>query len=144
MSPFEKGLNQYVELTINDILTSSGKFPDRPVKYRPLKATLAHAADLCAKLNRLQMYWQRQLVLSSGYRPPAINAKTAGAAKHSLHQICAAADIVDPEGKLGEYCLADLPMLEHIGLYLEDPSFTPTWCHLQLFAPRSGRRVFAP
>lgn len=144
MSPFEPGLNKYVELTINDILTSSGKFPDRPVTYRPLKATLAHAADLCAKLNRLQMYWQRQLVLTSGYRPPAINAKTAGAAKHSLHQICAAADIHDPEGKLAAYCLGDLPMLVHLGLYMEDPSATPGWVHLQLFAPKSGNRVFKP
>ncbi len=132
------------DLKIADILTSSGKFPERPVKWPPAQNIVAHAYDMVAKLNRLLLYWERPITISSGYRPPAVNAVTKGAAKGSLHQMCAAVDVVDPGGRLAAFCLADLPMLEHLGLWMEDPAFTRGWCHLQLFAPKSGNRVFQP
>jgi hypothetical protein len=133
-----------LDLTHNDILTTSGKYPDRPKKWPPEQGTVANAHDLAARLNRLGDYWERQLTLTSGYRPDAINAKVPGAAKKSHHRICAAADIADPDGKLAAFCLADLPMLEHLGLWLEDPAHTKGWVHLQLFPPKSGNRVFKP
>jgi len=133
-----------VGLTIQDILTSSGKYPERPVKWPPTKEIVSHATVLTTRLNRLGDYWERQLTLSSGYRPPAVNALTKGAAKGSLHQLCCAADILDPNGELAKFVMGDLPMMEHIGLWVEDPFYTKGWLHVQIFPPRSGNRVFKP
>lgn len=132
------------DITHLDVLTSSGKYPDRMVNARPTQATLAHAFEIAPRITRLQMYWAKQLSISSGYRPAYINEKTKNAAKHSLHMICAACDIEDPTGELAKFCLADIPMLEHIELWVEDPAYTKGWVHVQLYPPRSGKRVFIP
>ncbi len=132
------------ELTKWDILSSSGKFPDRPAKYPPGPSTVANAIDLSERLNRLMLYWERPIILTSGYRPAAINSQVKGAALKSHHIVCAAADISDEDGALDAFCMSDLPMLEHLGLWLEHPDSTPGWCHLQLLPPRSGNRVFKP
>lgn len=82
--------------------------------------------------------------VSSGWRPAAVNAATKGAAKKSNHMLGFAVDIVDIDGKLDKWCMANLPVLERLGLWLEHPNSTPSWCHLQIVPPRSGRRVFQP
>lgn len=84
-------------------------------------------------------------LVSSGWRPPEINAATAGAALNSLHLTCEAVDIFDPDGDLDEWLYSDgRPALEQIGLWVEHPSATRRWSHLQTKPPRSGRRFFYP
>lgn len=83
-------------------------------------------------------------LVSSGWRPPAINAKTQGAARASKHMTCQAIDINDDEGELDEWCLKNQDKLIEIGLWLEHPSATKGWCHLQVVPPKSGNRVFYP
>lgn len=83
-------------------------------------------------------------LVSSGWRPPAINTATPGAALRSKHMTCQAIDIYDPDGDLDDWCLAHLSALETAQLWLEHPSATKGWCHLQIIPPRSGRRVFYP
>lgn len=84
--------------------------------------------------------------VNSGWRPPAVNAKTPGAAKLSKHQTGEAIDIGDDDGQLDAWCMtpAGQAALEKIGLWLEHPSSTPRWCHVQTVPPGSGRRVFYP
>lgn len=82
--------------------------------------------------------------ISSGWRPPAINAGVKGAAAKSKHMTGEAIDLADPKGDLGRWCLENLATLERLGLWLEHPSKTPTWVHLQIVPPGSGRRVFYP
>ena len=82
--------------------------------------------------------------VNSGWRPPEVNAMTPGAAARSKHMTGQAIDIADPEGNLDEWCLAHLTTLERCGLWLEHPSATKGWCHVQIVAPRSGNRVFYP
>ena len=83
--------------------------------------------------------------VSSGWRPPIINETTPGAAPHSLHLVCRAIDIYDPEGDLDEWLMAQTSThLTGMGLWLEHPASTKGWAHLQDKAPRSGRRVFYP
>ena len=81
---------------------------------------------------------------TSGYRPPAVNAATRGAAVKSKHMKCLAVDIRDDEGALDEWCLAHPGVLEGIGLWQEHPSATKGWCHVQTVPPGSGNRVFYP
>ena len=84
--------------------------------------------------------------VNSGWRPPEVNKKVANAAKKSLHMIGKAIDIEDEDEALDKWCMTDVgrkAMLD-IGLWLEHPSSTPRWCHLQTTPPGSGNRVFYP
>lgn len=99
---------------------------------------------LLIALNAFRRAYGKFMVVSSGYRPPEINKGVAGAAKRSNHMLCLACDFKDTDGSLGAWCLANLKVLEECGLYLEHPSATRGWVHLQVVAPRSGNRVFYP
>lgn len=83
--------------------------------------------------------------VSSGWRPPGINEKTANAAKGSTHLQALACDVRDTRGReLARWCLANLDVLAELGLWMEDPRWTPTWVHLQAVPPGSGKRVYRP
>ncbi|PPE75483.1 hypothetical protein C3942_00900 [Solimonas fluminis] len=103
-----------------------------------------NAALTVAKVNNLLAIAKIDAKVSSGWRPPAINAGVKGAAKKSRHMTGQAVDLADPKGDLDRWCLDNLAELERIGLWLEHPDATPTWCHLQTVPPGSGRRVFRP
>ncbi len=80
-------------------------------------------------------------------------AATPNAAPGSLHQFGCAGDTEDDDRELAVFCLTDLALLEHIGIWIENPSFTKSkradgtwaaWLHAQTKPPASGRRVFDP
>ena len=48
------------------------------------------------------------------------------------------------EGEIDAWCMDHLDFLAEAGLWLEHPSATKGWCHLQQVPPKSGRRVFYP
>ena len=98
---------------------------------------------LLVAVNKLRAMWGKPLTVSSGYRPAAQNA-AAGGAKKSNHMICAAVDFRDPDQSLAKFLISRLDILEACGLWMEDPASTPTWCHLQIYPPKSGRRIFKP
>lgn len=81
---------------------------------------------------------------SSGWRPPAINGATKGAAKASTHQTGEAADMRDPKGELRKWVLANLALMKQLGLYMEDFRWTATWVHFQKRPPASGKRIYIP
>lgn len=97
-----------------------------------------------ARANALLNRFGEQRRVNSGWRPPAINAATTGAAVNSKHMTGQAIDLADPEGDLDEWCLAHLEILEAIGLWQEHPASTKGWCHVQIVPPKSGNRVFYP
>lgn len=104
--------------------------------------TLRNLDDLIRKVNAL------------GYVPPMkassclrslkdqqrINPKAMG----SSHLYGCAVDIADPTGALAKWLISDTRRLEARGLWMEDPRHTPTWCHLQTYAPKSMNRIFVP
>lgn len=85
-------------------------------------------------------------ILSGGWRPPAVNAKTKGAALRSKHMSGQAVDVYDPDGDFDEWLISDrgLKALAEIGLWLEHPATTKGWAHLQSVPPGSKNRVFYP
>lgn len=110
----------------------------------PLDATQKqNLAKLLLALNKFFTKCPLRRAVTSGYRPPAINA-AAGGAKKSNHMACLACDFEDKDGELDKWCLANLSVLEECGLYLESPDHTPGWTHLQAVPPKSGNRVFIP
>ena len=82
--------------------------------------------------------------VASGWRPAAVNDATANAASHSKHLTAQACDVRDPLGHLDAWCVANQETLKEIGLWMESPSKTDGWCHLQTEPPKSGNRVFLP
>lgn len=84
--------------------------------------------------------------LSSGWRPPAVNAATPNASKTSLHMIGLAGDVYDDENKIDTFLMTPQgqSLMIELGVWLESPNFTPEWSHWQVVPPRSGNRVFIP
>ena len=87
--------------------------------------------------------------VTSGWRPPAYNAKVPGASKSSLHMTCQAIDIEDADGELDDWCMSNEGenVLKRLGLWHEHPSSTrgtnnDGWCHVQTRPPGSGNRHF--
>ena len=83
---------------------------------------------------------------TSGWRPAAVNAATPRAAKKSNHMLAKAIDIADATGNLDKWLMtpAGQKALVEIGLWMEHPSATPGWAHVQTAPPGSGNRVFYP
>ncbi|MBW8783009.1 MAG: hypothetical protein JF599_14150 [Verrucomicrobia bacterium] len=84
--------------------------------------------------------------VSSGWRPPAVNAATKGAATNSKHMTGLAVDVYDPAGKIDAWLLSERGQqaLVDLGVWIEDPGATAGWSHWQIVPPGSGRRVFHP
>ena len=95
-------------------------------------AIVANATALLPKVNGLlqDLGMGEVKQITSGWRPPEINAATVGAAKKSSHMIGKAVDIFDPDGEIDEAIMAHPELLTKWGLNHEDPSSTPGWCHV--------------
>ncbi len=114
----------------------------RAREYPLSDAKLANAQLMVAATNALlSRFWEDRKVVS-GYRPAAINAKTPGAAPFSKHLTCRAVDLEDKDKALARWCQSRPELLAACGLWMEHPDDTPTWCHLQIVPPGSGKRCF--
>jgi hypothetical protein len=126
------------------VISVAEYYMGRDKKY-PLNDELrANADEIVAKASELLSRFGQLRRVSSGWRPPAINATTPGAARKSLHMSCEAVDLEDEDGSLDDWCLEHPEVLQEIGLWQEHPAATKGWCHLQIVPPRSGKRVFYP
>jgi Peptidase M15 len=85
-------------------------------------------------------------IVNSGYRTKAINACIPNAAPSSKHMSGNAVDLRDAGGELKKWLVTakGKGTLNVCGLFMEHPSATPTWCHLQDIAPGSGNLIFYP
>lgn len=126
------------------MLTETMYLMDRAEQYPPTDEMKENMALLLERVNALAEDLQMEFRVSSGYRPKEINDKLKGAAKKSWHTKCAAVDLVDFDCAIKKILYKDQGLLEKHELYMEHPKATPTWCHLQIFPPKSGKRVFIP
>lgn len=112
---------------------------------QPLNQTLeSNLINLLTKINALRIDFDKPMNVSSGYRSTEYNAKIGGAT-HSTHLTCEAIDIMDIDGNLRTFCIANNnAMLKKHGLFMEHPAYTKGWCHLQTRKPKSGNIVFIP
>jgi hypothetical protein len=127
-------------ITLHDFLM--GRDQAYPADYTPqIAANAGHTVD---QVNALLEAAGFDGHVNSGWRPPALNAATRGAARRSKHMQGLACDLHDADGRIDLWCLDHPEVLERIGLWQESPASTPGWCHLQTVAPASGHRVFTP
>ena len=111
----------------------------------PLNKTLEkNLINLLTKINALRIEYNKPMNISSGYRSTEHNASVGGAT-HSTHQSCQGIDIVDGDGSLRRFCIANNnAILKKYNLIMEHPAYTKGWCHLQTSKPKSGNVVFIP
>lgn len=132
-------------LSLDTVITASGRYPDRAKSPELTDEVKSNINDLITRVNTLLIeLGVKQVTVSSGFRPSAVNAGVKGAAKKSNHLIGKALDLYDPKGELDKLFMSNLKTLEKHGLYLEHPDATVGWAHLQSVTPRSGNRVFKP
>lgn len=106
--------------------------------------TLRNLEDLCRKVNALG--YQPPMRASSCLRSLVDQKRINPSAMGSAHLYGCAVDIADPNGKLAYWlqtCVGQ-NKLKDCGLYMENPKATPTWVHLQSYAPKSMNRIFNP
>lgn len=99
---------------------------------------------LLIQMNQVRAAYGKPMKVASGWRPPEINEATSNAAKGSNHLWGLAVDIQDLDGSLWKWCMANLALLQKLGLYLENKRWTPTWTHFQCVPPASGKRIYIP
>lgn len=134
-----------IEVIARDPIT---KF-DRRLEYpwRPLDYT--NATKLSSAVNKLYhllpMNLKSSFSVTSAYRPGKYNER-AGGAPNSLHTTCEALDLSNVGNVLGTYLCENEELLSQCGLYMENPDATLTTkhVHLQIRAPKSGKRIFWP
>lgn len=126
------------------MITAEEILMGRDVLYPLSDVQKANLLDLLPRVNTLRGIYGKPMSLSSGYRPDAINSKVPNAAPRSAHTACQAIDVKDPKGEFALWCLANLDVLARLGLFMEDPRWTPGWVHLDSRGPKSGKRVFVP
>lgn len=97
--------------------------------------------DLVNGLQAIRDAYGKPMVISSGHRCADYNKRIGGVA-NSQHILGNAADISDPKQALAKFLLANLPLLEANGLWMENPKATPTWVHLD--TRQRTTRVFNP
>lgn len=77
---------------------------------------------------------------NGGIRPRDSSVGSAG----SSHKDAQALDRYDPTRALMRWCLSNSYRLKELGLYMEHPQWTRSWCHFQTVPPKSGNRFFVP
>lgn len=136
-----------MRFSLNDYVTSNGKYPERATSIDLTEEVKSNALELLSTVDQFltELNFEGVLKISSGFRPAAVNAATAGSAKRSLHMSGRALDIEDPDGLLDQAIKARPELLDKYGLWLENPEFTPGWAHLDM-GNRSARpiRIFLP
>ena len=114
-------------------------FPMDIYQYENLSAL----AIIC---NEFLADYQYPVIINSGLRDMALQIEVdfPRHPKKSAHLVGCAVDIHDEQNRLLEYVLSHLDLARKIGLFFENPNWTPTWCHIQDVAPKSGHRFFVP
>lgn len=135
-----------MSLKVFDIVTASGKYPERYESEEFTPLILSNIQVLKGKVNALLFDLAvKKVKVSSGFRPSDVNAKTKGAAEKSQHTIGKAVDLVDEDKTLKAAIMKAPHLLAKHGLWMEDPGNTPEWCHLD-YKTRPDRliRIFKP
>lgn len=128
-------------ISLTDLITSSGKYPERADSPELTSTLKDNGVRLINKVNMLfKELGIKSASLSSGFRPSAVNANTANAAKASAHMTCEAMDLI----LCPEFDKIDEKLLEKYDLYMENRDYTKSWVHLQTRKTKSGNRIFIP
>lgn len=122
--------------------------------FKELPHEVQHNLEiLVERINIIRAEYGKPMKVSSGlrtmekhldiYKRKGITDKKKIPMK-SKHLVGAAVDISDPKQVLQKWCFKNIESLKEAELWMEDFKATPTWCHFQIFPPKSGKRFFLP
>lgn len=123
-------------LTLENIITASGRYPERTKSSELTEEVKSNINNLATRVNALlSELGIKHVSVSSGFRPSAVNASIANAAKKSLHTQGKAVDLLDDKDQSLAKLIASSPnLLKKHDLWLEDPAATKgqntNWVHL--------------
>lgn len=127
-------------IDLKDLLMGRVEFSDLPKEHQD------NLLILLERINRLYSKYCKTMKVNDGYRRPQDNPKNGSPT--SWHFKGAAVDIDDNDsGDFAKWCLSNLKILKDLNLWMEDPRWTNgcgSWCHFQIYPPKSGKRVFIP
>jgi hypothetical protein len=111
---------------------------------------------LSEKIDKLREAYGKPLRVTSGYRSKEKHLAIYAAKgitdqkkipMKSKHLVGLAVDLVpvkEPVSDLHKFIKSNIALMQEIGLWFEDFSKTPTWTHVQIVAPKSGKMFFLP
>ncbi|TXH13253.1 MAG: hypothetical protein E6R03_11685 [Hyphomicrobiaceae bacterium] len=128
-------------------LTVEGYFAESVKRgHKVTEQELSNATQLIEKVNALLDEFGERRGQNSGHRTREksldLRAKGYAAAIGGTHETANGIDLEDEDSLLKNWL--DEGILARYGLYMEHPSATRRWVHLQRVPPRSGRRIFYP
>lgn len=126
-------------ITPEDVLTSSGRHPERLPWVSP--AVEQNAAVTARCVSALLLLFGQSRRLTSGFRDIDSNRKLKNASPWSKHLTGQAADIDDLHGDLKKWVAAHPDAVANCGLWCEPLHMTPTWLHVQTTPVPGGKRV---
>lgn len=136
-------------ISLKEYLTASGTYPERE-SHKDVNKDNAERLLKAVNSFLVELDYKGIVKISSGFRPPEVNAGIGNAAKKSLHMECLAVDILDDKNQtLGKLCASKPDLMKKYGLFLEDLTSTlgknTNWTHLDL-GTRADRpsRIFKP
>lgn len=125
-------------ITPEEYLMGRAKIEDLTPEQR------ANMDKLLAAVNELIKRYGRSLPINSGFRSKEDQMRINPKSMSSKHLICAAIDLGDKDHSFRHWLLTHLEHAQELKLWIEDPSHTSTWIHLQCIPPKSGYRIFIP
>lgn len=128
----------YKPISVMQYLMGRAKLEDLPPEH------VTNINILIPKINELLERYNRPVPMNSGYRTVEDQKRINPKAMKSKHMEGAAIDLGDRDHNLRYFILNNVKILEELDLYMEDPSHTATWIHLQIIPPKSKRRIFIP
>ena len=136
-----------------DFINTVDYFNDKPKLYPSdyTEEVIENAKDLLFRVNALMLELFelhkgefRFPRITSGWRPAAYNKSKKGAT-HSWHILGRAVDLADPDGILAQQIYEVRDLLKLYGLWMERPSKTPGWVHLDTGKrPERDEHIFDP
>lgn len=131
-------------ITLKELLMNKYQLKDQSPEIQ------GNLMTLLERINKVRDAYGKPMIVTSGLRSME-DHKRIYAQKgitvipmKSKHLYGQAVDISDPKQELQKWCLENTPVLEQIGLWMEDFSASKNWVHMQIVPPASGNRFFKP
>lgn len=115
-----------------------------PHGYELTPEIKANIEVLLERINKIRDAYGKPMVVTSGLRSQHDQEMINPSASKSKHLIGAACDVEDKDGKLRDWILLHLDLMEQIGFWFEAFDHTVGWVHFQMLPPGSGKRIFIP
>ena len=111
------------------MITENEILKNRDEEYPPTNLLRDNLHWLLTSMNVVRHFYNKPLIVTSGYRPGRYNTEAKGA-PNSAHLTCEACDFADPKAEFAKWCGQNLDLLRTLKLRMENPKKTPGWVHL--------------